>query len=130
MSRRRSSVPNAHLKETEANMRGKSRSDELNLPVTKQTAGGVTGAVLGGMVGGPVGAVVGGVAGAIVGEAAAEGKKPLKTALTQMRKIARAPATLKGRTKSSPRAHGGRKSSRPSSKRMKAKSHASRRTKS
>ena len=40
----------------------KKSSTNANLPsVSKQTAGGVTGAVIGGMVGGPIGAVVGGV---------------------------------------------------------------------
>jgi hypothetical protein len=45
-----------------------------NLPVSKQTAGGVTGAVIGGAIAGPVGAVIGGVAGTIMGKRAAEGK--------------------------------------------------------
>ena len=45
-----------------------------NLPVSKQTAGGVTGAVIGGAIAGPVGAVIGGVAGTMMGKRAAEGK--------------------------------------------------------
>ena len=111
-------------------MRSKTRSDEMNLPVTKQTAGGVTGAVLGGMVGGPVGAVVGGVAGAMVGEAAAEGKHPLKTAMTKMRKIARSRISLRHAAKTSPRSAGRRKATRVASKGTKIKSHqASRKTK-
>ena len=47
---------------------------EQNVPVSKQTAGGVTGAVIGGVIAGPVGAVIGGVAGAMMGNRAAEGK--------------------------------------------------------
>src|ERR1700749_4882384 len=47
---------------------------ESNLPITKQTAGGVTGAVLGGMIAGPVGAIIGGVAGAMMGNRVEHGK--------------------------------------------------------
>ena len=47
---------------------------EQNVPVSKQTAGGVTGAVIGGVIADPVGAVIGGVAGAMMGNRAAEGK--------------------------------------------------------
>jgi len=53
---------------------------ETNVPVSKQTAGGVTGAVLGAVVGGPIGAIAGGVTGAMVGDASAKGKKPMKRA--------------------------------------------------
>ena len=47
---------------------------QVNVPVTKQTAGGVTGAVIGGVIAGPVGALIGGVAGAMMGNRAAKGK--------------------------------------------------------
>ena len=45
-----------------------------NLPVSKQTAGGVAGAVVGSAIAGPVGAVVGAVAGTVMGTRAAKGK--------------------------------------------------------
>src|SRR3954471_16283249 len=57
-----------------------SGAKETNVPVSKQTAGGVTGAVLGAVVGGPIGAIAGGVTGAMVGDASAKGKKPMKRA--------------------------------------------------
>lgn len=82
----------------ESIMAKKNKSRDLTLPVSKQTAGGVTGAVLGGMVGGPVGAVVGGVTGALIGEASAEGKKPMKQAyekVKHMTRVRRARPTLK-----------------------------------
>src|SRR5687768_5343941 len=47
---------------------------EMNLPVSKQTAGGVAGAIIGGVIGGPVGAVAGAIAGTMMGNRAAEGK--------------------------------------------------------
>ena len=53
--------------------------------VTKQTAGGVTGAVLGGMVAGPLGAIAGGVTGALIGEESAKGKKPIRRAVEAIR---------------------------------------------
>jgi hypothetical protein len=52
-----------------------------NVPVSKQTAGGVTGAILGAAVAGPLGAIAGGVTGAMVGDASAKGKKPVKRAV-------------------------------------------------
>jgi hypothetical protein len=52
-----------------------------NVPVSKQTAGGVTGAVLGAAVAGPLGAIAGGLTGAMVGDASAKGKKPVKRAV-------------------------------------------------
>lgn len=59
---------------------------EKNFPsVSKQTAGGITGAVIGGMVAGPVGAVAGGVAGALVGNSSAKGNKPIKKTLEAIR---------------------------------------------
>lgn len=65
-----------------------------NLPqVSKQTAGGVTGAVMGGVVAGPVGAIAGGVVGAIIGDASAEGKQPIKKAVDAIR--AKVPAMKK-----------------------------------
>jgi hypothetical protein len=45
-----------------------------NLPISKQTAGGVAGAVVGSAVAGPVGAVVGAIAGTIMGNRSAQGK--------------------------------------------------------
>jgi uncharacterized protein YcfJ len=52
---------------------------EENLPISKQTAGGVAGAVVGSAVAGPVGAVVGAVAGTIMGNRAARGKSLVST---------------------------------------------------
>ena len=59
--------------------------DDTNLPVSKQTAGGVTGAVLGAAVAGPLGAIAGGVTGAIIGDESAKGKKPVKRAVAAIR---------------------------------------------
>ena len=53
-----------------------------NVPVSKQTAGAVTGAVIGGVVAGPVGALAAGAVGAMVGDASAQGKKPIKRAVS------------------------------------------------
>jgi hypothetical protein len=48
-------------------------SEDIQVPpISKQTAGAVTGAAIG-SIAGPAGAVVGGVIGAVVGKAAAEG---------------------------------------------------------
>jgi hypothetical protein len=58
---------------------------EEDVPVSKQTAGGVTGAVLGSIVAGPVGALAGGAVGAMVGDASAKGKKPVKRAAEAIR---------------------------------------------
>ena len=58
---------------------------EKNVPVSKQTAGGVTGAILGAAVAGPLGALAGGLAGAVVGDASAKGKKPVKKAVDAIR---------------------------------------------
>ena len=52
---------------------------EENLPISKQTAGGVAGAVVGSAVAGPVGAVVGAVAGTLMGNRAAKGKSLVST---------------------------------------------------
>jgi hypothetical protein len=57
-----------------------SKTDK-NVPVSKQTAGGVTGAVLGGVVAGPLGAIAGGLTGAMVGDASAKGKRPMRRAV-------------------------------------------------
>jgi hypothetical protein len=66
----------------------KKRATDQNLPtVSKQTAGGVTGAVIGGIVAGPVGAVAGGVAGALVGNSSAKGNEPIKKAVAQIRSV-------------------------------------------
>jgi hypothetical protein len=71
-------------------MKPKKHENEENLPtVSKQTAGGITGAVIGGMLGGPVGAVAGGVAGALVGNASAKGNKPIKKAVESVRSTLR-----------------------------------------
>jgi hypothetical protein len=56
-----------------ATKKSKTKPDE-NLPVSKQTAGGVAGAVVGSAIAGPVGAVVGAVAGTVMGNRAAKGK--------------------------------------------------------
>lgn len=56
-----------------ATKKSKAVPDE-NLPVSKQTAGGVAGAVVGSAIAGPVGAVVGAVAGTVMGTRAAKGK--------------------------------------------------------
>ncbi len=64
----------------------KKRDTNQNLPsVSKQTAGGITGAVIGGMVAGPVGAVAGGIAGALVGDSSAKGNEPIHNALKTIR---------------------------------------------
>ena len=62
-------------------------TDDRLLEVSKQTAGGVTGAMLGGIVGGPVGAFVGGVAGAMIGDASAKGKKPIETVAKKVQSL-------------------------------------------
>src|SRR3954464_1023856 len=64
---------------------GSSAAQESNVPVSKQTAGGVTGAVLGAVVAGPIGAIAGGVTGAMMGDASAKGKKPMKRAADAIR---------------------------------------------
>ena len=56
-----------------ATKKSNAKPDE-NLPVSKQTAGGVAGAVVGSAIAGPVGAVVGAVAGTVMGTRAAKGK--------------------------------------------------------
>ena len=56
-----------------ATKKSKAKSDE-NLPVSKQTAGGVAGAVVGSAIAGPVGAILGAVAGTVMGNRAAKGK--------------------------------------------------------
>ena len=85
----------------------KKRITEHNLPtVSKQTAGGVTGAVIGGIVAGPVGAVAGGVAEALVGNSSAKGNEPIKKAVAQIRSVgmrsAKAIKAARSRHKSSP----------------------------
>jgi hypothetical protein len=79
----------------------KKQTNGKNLPaVSKQTAGGITGAVIGGMLGGPVGAVAGGVAGALVGNSSAKGEKPIKTAVASIRSTLRTPKGAKTSTNS------------------------------
>ena len=56
---------------------------EENLPISKQTAGGVAGAVVGSAVAGPLGAVVGAVAGTMMGNRAAKGKSLVSTQTVQ-----------------------------------------------
>ena len=64
----------------------KKPESEKNLPsVSKQTAGGITGAVIGGMVAGPVGAVAGGIAGALVGDSSAKGNEPIQKTIETIR---------------------------------------------
>src|SRR3954454_14166504 len=70
-----------------------------SVPVTKQTAGGVTGAVLGGAVAGPLGAIAGGLTGAMVGDASAKGQKPMKKAADAIRSEIRE-GNIKGAMKS------------------------------
>jgi hypothetical protein len=80
-------------------------SPSENLPtVSKQTAGGITGAVAGGVIGGPVGAVIGGVAGAVVGQSSAKGKKPIKKMIDAVRaRLGRAKKKAsQGKAKASP----------------------------
>jgi hypothetical protein len=81
----------------------KKQKPEANLPtVSKQTAGGITGAVLGGIVGGPVGAIAGGVAGALVGNSSAKGNEPIKKAVKTVGSAsAKAIKTARDRSKSS-----------------------------
>jgi hypothetical protein len=70
----------------EKDIMAKKQKTDANLPaVSKQTAGGVTGAVIGGIVAGPVGAVAGGVAGALVGNSSAKGEEPIKHAIEKIR---------------------------------------------
>jgi len=73
MSRKRNAPPSS------------TQAAEAKLPISKQTAGGVTGAVLGGMVAGPLGALAGGLTGAIIGDESAKGKKPVKRAVEAVR---------------------------------------------
>jgi hypothetical protein len=61
------------------------RKTDKDAAVSKQTAGGVTGAVLGGMVAGPLGAIAGGVTGAMIGDESAKGKRPIKRAVEAIR---------------------------------------------
>jgi hypothetical protein len=63
----------------------KKKPAEKNLPISKQTAGGVTGAILGAAVAGPLGAIAGGLTGAMVGDASAKGKEPVKRAIAGIR---------------------------------------------
>ena len=56
-----------------ATKKSNAKVDE-NLPVSKQTAGGVAGAVVGSAIAGPVGAVIGAVAGTVMGNRAAKGR--------------------------------------------------------
>jgi len=88
-------------------MAAKNRKNE-NLPtVSKQTAGGITGAVIGGMLGGPVGAVAAGVAGAMIGDSSAKGNKPIKGAVESVRSTlgaAKGMKSAKHRRKTSPTA--------------------------
>src|SRR3954454_12813738 len=71
-------------KKTKRPQQSGSNTDK-NVPVSKQTAGGVTGAVLGGAVAGPIGAIAGGLTGAMVGDASAKGKTPVQRAVDAIR---------------------------------------------
>ena len=55
-------------------------------PVSRQTAGGVTGAVIGGAIAGPVGAVLGGLAGVAMGDRSAQGKPLIPTSTVEAAK--------------------------------------------
>ena len=83
-----------------------SPSASANLPVSKQTAGGVAGAIVGSVIAGPVGAVAGAIAGTIMGNRAAQGKTlvssgTVKTAQTAAKAVkARLPKS-KAKAKSS-----------------------------
>jgi hypothetical protein len=68
-----------------ATPKSKEKPNEKNVPISKQTAGGVTGAILGAAVAGPLGAIAGGLTGAMVGDASARGKKPVKRAIEGIR---------------------------------------------
>ena len=57
----------------------KKSSSNADVPLTKQTAGAVTGAVAGSMIAGPAGAIVGGVAGAVMGTRVEQGKPAVPT---------------------------------------------------
>jgi uncharacterized protein YcfJ len=65
-----------------------SQTPRSNLPVSKQTAGGVAGAVVGSVIGGPVGAVVGAIAGTMMGNRAAAGKTLVSSATVRRAKKA------------------------------------------
>jgi hypothetical protein len=68
-----------------ATPKSKEKKSEKNVPISKQTAGGVTGAIFGAAVAGPLGAIAGGLTGAMVGDASAKGKKPVKRAIEGIR---------------------------------------------
>ncbi len=57
----------------------KKSNPSSNVPLTKQTAGAVTGAVAGSLVAGPAGAIVGGLAGAVMGNRVEQGKPAVPT---------------------------------------------------
>src|SRR3954452_21165208 len=71
-------------KKTKRPQQSGSNTDK-NVPVSKETAGGVTGAVLGAAVAGPLGAIAAGLPGAMVGDASAKGKKTVKKAVDTIR---------------------------------------------
>src|SRR5687768_9756859 len=85
-----------------------------NLPVSKQTAGGIAGAVVGGVIAGPVGAVAGAIAGTIMGNRAAEGKPlvssgTIKTAKTAAGAVKAKLPSLKAKAKPGRTVTGARK---------------------
>lgn len=61
-------------KKNSSQVHTESNTSATNLPVSKQTAGGVAGAIVGGVIAGPIGAVAGAIAGTLMGNRAAEGK--------------------------------------------------------
>ena len=69
-------------------MKNTSQSNAGDLPVSKQTAGGVAGAILGGVVGGPIGAVAGAIAGTVMGNRAAKGQSLVSSSTVQKAKDA------------------------------------------
>src|SRR3954453_19379298 len=85
--------------------KGSSPHPSSNLPVSKQTAGGVAGAIVGSVVAGPVGAVAGAIAGTMMGNRAAKGKTlissgTMSTARTAAKAVKSKLPSLKGRAKS------------------------------
>jgi hypothetical protein len=74
----------------------KKSNPNADVPLTKQTAGAVTGAVAGSMIAGPAGAIVGGIAGAVMGTRVEQGKpavpaKAVAAAKSAAQQVSRVP---------------------------------------
>lgn len=95
-----------------------------NLPVSKQTAGGVAGAVVGSALAGPVGAVVGGVAGTLMGNRAAKGESLVPQDTVKSVKAAAKVVTNKV-SSAMPRLRGGASAAKKSGRNASAKKAAS-----